>query len=189
MDAFSFVFSLYGLLMGLALAEAIGGFGKALELRHKIRIGWLTPLIALLITFDITSLWLIAWQNRSVIPISFISLAAGLVIFGIYYLIAQLAFPEDIERWPDLDVYYFQHRRWLMGGMYLCNLLAMAGLQAAGVAQLVNPAQWIVFLAFSAGVAAVCFLPGRGLNMAALLYQLILYPMFDVLGTFATNWY
>ena len=30
MDAFSFVFSLFGLLMGLALAEAIGGFGKAL---------------------------------------------------------------------------------------------------------------------------------------------------------------
>ena len=37
MDAFSFVFSLFGLLMGLALAETIGGFGKALELRHRIR--------------------------------------------------------------------------------------------------------------------------------------------------------
>ena len=69
MDAFSFVFSLFGLLMGLALTEAISGFGKAVELRHKVRIGWLSPLIALLITFDITSLWLIAWQNRSAIPI------------------------------------------------------------------------------------------------------------------------
>ena len=27
MDNFSFVFSLFGLLMGLALAEVIGGFG------------------------------------------------------------------------------------------------------------------------------------------------------------------
>ena len=138
MDAFSFVFSLFGLLMGLALAEAIGGFGRALELRHKIRIGWLTPLLALLITFDITSFWLIAWQNRSVVPINFLGLGSGLVIFGIYYLIAQLAFPNDIERWPDLDTYYFKHRWWLMGGMYLCNILAMAGLQAAGVPQLAN---------------------------------------------------
>ena len=32
MDTFSFVFSLFGLLMGLALAEAISGFGKALEM-------------------------------------------------------------------------------------------------------------------------------------------------------------
>ena len=105
MDSFSFVFSLFGLLMGLALAEAIQGFGRALELRHKIRIGWLTPLLALLITFDITSLWLIAWQSRAAIPVSFISLAAGLVIFGIYYLVAQLAFPEDVAHWPDLDTY------------------------------------------------------------------------------------
>ena len=189
MDAFSFVFSLYGLLMGLALAEAIGGFGQALELRHKIRIGWLSPLIALLITFDITSLWLIAWQNRSAVPINFISLAAGLVIFGIYYLIAQLAFPEDIERWPDLDVYYFKHRRWLMGGMYLCNLLAMAGLHTIGVSQLANVTQWTVFIAFSLGVAAVMFLRSRGLNIAALIYQLMLYPLFDLVGTFSTNWY
>lgn len=189
MDAFSFVFSLFGLLMGLALAEAIGGFGKALELRHKIRIGWLTPLLALLITFDITSFWLIAWQNRSAVPINFRGLGSGLVIFGIYYLIAQLAFPDDIERWPDLDTYYFEHRRWLMGGMYLCNVLAMAGLQAVGVPQLANANGWTVFLAYSAGVAAVCFLPGKRVNMAALIYQLVLYPLFDAFGTLSGNWF
>ena len=189
MDAFSFVFSLFGLLMGLALAEAIGGFGRALELRHKIRIGWLTPLLALLITFDITSFWLIAWQNRSVVPINFLGLGSGLVIFGIYYLIAQLAFPNDIERWPDLDTYYFKHRRWLMGGMYLCNILAMAGLQAAGVPQLANANGWTVFIAYTLGVAAVCFLPGKRVNMAALTYQLLLYPLFDALGTLSGNWF
>ena len=189
MDAFSFVFSLFGLLMGLALAEAIGGFGTAFELRHKIRLGWLLPLLALLITFDITAFWLIAWQHRDDIPISFISLAAGLVIFGIYYLIAQLAFPDDVELWPDLDVYYFKHRRWLMGGMYTCNLLAMAGLQAVGVAQLSNPTQWVIFLAFSAGVAAVMFVPGKRLNIAALLYQLCLYPLFDAVGMMSGDWY
>ena len=189
MDAFSFVFSLFGLLMGLALAEAIGGFGKALEMRHKIRVGWLLPLLGLLITFDITAFWLIGWQHRDAIPISFISLAAGLVIFGIYYLIAQLAFPDDVELWPDLDAYYFKHRRWLMGGMYCCNLLAMAGLQATGVPQLASAVQWTVFLAFSTGVAAVMFLPGKKLNMAALLYQLLLYPLFDATGIMSGTWF
>ena len=189
MDAFSFLFSLYGLLMGLALAEAIGGFGKALEIRHKIRIGWLTPLLGLCICFDIVSFWLIAWQTRSAIPINFISLAGGLVIFGIYYLIAQLAFPDDVEKWPDLDDYYFRHRRWLVGGMYACNLLAMAGLQAIGIRQLSAPGQWIIFIAFTLGVAALCFLPGRRLNLAALVAYLLLYPLFDVVGMFSPNWY
>jgi len=189
MDAFSFVFSLFGLLMGLALAEAIGGFGKALELRHKIHIGWLLPLLGLLITFDITAFWLIAWQHRDAIPISFVGLAGGLIIFGIYYLIAQLAFPDDIEQWPDLDLYYFRLRRWLMGGMYCCNLLAMAGLQAVSEAQLATPDQIVVFAAFSAGVAGVMFLPGKRLNIAALLYQLLLYPLFDLAGVMSGTWF
>jgi len=189
MDAFSFVFSLFGFLMGLALAETVGGFGKALELRHKIRIGWLAPLLGLAITFDIISFWLIAWQTRSAIPINFIGLASGLVIFGIYYLIAQFAFPEDIRRWPDLDEYYFQHRRWLIGGMYLCNLLAMAGLQAVGTPQLATPRQWIIFLAFTAGVAGIAFAPGRKWSLASLIYYLLLYPLFDLLGMFGPNWY
>jgi len=189
MDAFSFVFSLFGLLMGLALAETIGGFGKAVELRHKVRIGWLEPLLGLCICFDIVSFWLIAWQTRSAIPIHFTSLAAGLVIFGIYYLIAQLAFPDDIERWPDLDVYYFEHRRWMILGMYSCNLLAMVGLQAVGVKQLATPGQWIIFLAFSLGVASIAFLPGKRLNLVALICYLLLYPLFDLLGMFSTYWY
>jgi cellulose synthase/poly-beta-1,6-N-acetylglucosamine synthase-like glycosyltransferase len=189
MDAFSFVFSLFGLLMGLALAESIGGFGKALELRHKIRIGWLLPLLGLLITFDITAFWLIAWQHRGDVPIQFTSLAAGLIIFGIYYLIAQLAFPDDVDEWPDLDVYYFRHKRWLLGGMYACNLLAMAGLQVVGVDQLASDGQWLVFLAFSAGMAAAIFLPGKRANVAALVYQLMLYPLFDLVGVMAGSWF
>ena len=103
MDNFSFVFSLFGLLMGLALAEVIGGFGGAIELRHKVRVGWLSPLLGLLIAFDLTSFWMVAWQVREAIPVNFLSLAAGLAIFGTYYLIAQLAFPDDLELWPDLD--------------------------------------------------------------------------------------
>ena len=189
MDSFSFVFSLFGLLMGLALAEAIGGFGKALELRHKINVGWLLPLLGLLITFDITAFWLVAWQHRAEIPVQFISLAAGLVIFGTYYLIAQLAFPDDVEQWPDLDVYYFKHKRWLLGGMYGCNLLAMACMQAVGVDQLASPTQLTVFAAFSAGMAAAIFLPGKRLNIAALLYQLMLYPLFDLAGFLSETWF
>ena len=43
MDAFNFVFSLFGLLLGLALAEVLGGFGTAMDSRRELRIGWLTP--------------------------------------------------------------------------------------------------------------------------------------------------
>ena len=188
MDNFSFVFSLFGLLMGLALAEVIGGFGKAVELRHRIRIGWLSPLLGLLICFDLTSFWMTAWGIRAAIPLNFLSLAAGLIIFGLYYLIAQLAFPEDIERWPDLDVYYWEHKRWLLGGIYTCNLLALAGEQIIGLHPFAGLANnWVPMTAFTLGMAAVIVLKGKRTNIALLLYQIALYPLFEIVGMMGTG--
>ena len=182
MDNFSFVFSLFGLLMGLALAEVIGGFGSAIELRHKVRIGWLSPLLAVLIAFDLTSFWMVAWQVREGIPVNFLSLAAGLIIFGIYYLIAQLAFPDDLELWPDLDTYYFAHKKWLLGGIYVCNWLALAGLEILGLHPFGDPKTLLALTAFTLGMAGAIFLPGKRTNLAFLLYQIALYPLLDILG-------
>ena len=182
MDSFSFVFSLFGLLMGLALAEVIGGFGEAIELRHKVHIGWLSPLLGLLIAFDLTSFWTFAWQVREAIPVNFLSLAAGLVIFGIYYLIAQLVFPNDLELWPNLDSYYFAHKKWLLGGIYMCNILALIGQQSIGLKPFADPNIWYALTAFTVGMAGAIFLPGKRTNIAFLLYQIALYPALDLLG-------
>ena len=182
MDNFSFVFSLFGLLMGLALAEVIGGFGSAIELRHKVRVGWLSPLLAVLIAFDLTSFWMVAWQVRDAIPVNFLSLAGGLLIFGTYYLIAQLAFPDDLELWPDLDAYYFAHKKWLLGGVYACNLLALAGQQAIGLDPFGDANTMFALAAFTLGMAGAILLPGKRTNIALLLYQLALYPLFAILG-------
>lgn len=182
MDSFSFVFSLFGLLMGLALAEVIGGFGEAIELRHKVRIGWLTPLLGLLIAFDLTSFWTFAWQANESIPVNFLSLAAGLVIFGLYYLIAQLVFPNDLELWPDLDAYYFAHKKWLLGGIYVCNIFALIGQQIIGLEPFADPNIWYALTAFTVGMAGAIFLPGKRTNIAFLLYQIALYPLLGLLG-------
>ena len=39
MSNLEFVFSLFGLLLGLALATVLSGLGNALQERHKIRVG------------------------------------------------------------------------------------------------------------------------------------------------------
>lgn len=61
MSNFDFVFTLFGLLLGLSLAEVLGGFGRALQKRRKVRIGWLTPLLGLVVLLDVSSFWLVAW--------------------------------------------------------------------------------------------------------------------------------
>ena len=44
MSAFEFIFSLFGLMLGLALAEGLGSLSNAIKARHKVRIGWATAL-------------------------------------------------------------------------------------------------------------------------------------------------
>ena len=80
MSPFELVFALFGLLLGLAIAEVLGGFARVLKLKRlggaaaDVRIGWLTPLLGLLVILDQTSFWLTAYNLREVIPANYATL-------------------------------------------------------------------------------------------------------------------
>ena len=181
MDAFSFVFSLFGLLLGLALAEVLGGFGNAIQSRRRVRIGWLTPLMGLLVALDITSFWMIAWSVREQVPAQYASLLGGLLLFGLYYLIARITFPHHIDDWPDYDAYYFEHRLWVLGGMALCNLIAIAFLVSFGVMPLQGAVgRWSLVL-FVPGLVAAMFVRSKRVNVVLLILLIVQYPLLAVL--------
>jgi hypothetical protein len=120
---FEFVFSLFGLLLGLSLAEVLGGAVRTLKARRHVRVGWLTPLLGLFVMLNLVSFWMGAWNAQALIPVAYPALLIGLAITGLYYVAASLVFPGDTEKWPDFDVYYFEHRRQVLGGVWLCNLI------------------------------------------------------------------
>lgn len=139
MSPFELVFALFGLLLGLAIAEVLGGFARVLKLRRseriKVRIGWLTPLLGLFVILDLTSFWLVAWNMRGLLEANYATLLVILVIVGAYYLASTLIFPEDPEAWPDFDRHYDQHNRMVLGGVLLANLsLAVGALAIAALA-------------------------------------------------------
>jgi hypothetical protein len=133
MTVFEFVFSLYSLLFGLALAQVFGGFGNTLQERHKLHVGWLTPLLGLFVILDLTSFWEIGWQLKDVFHRPyFLALMLVVLLAGIYYLAARLVFPRNFVEWPDFDVYYFRHKQWVYGGILVCNVIAAAVMTAVG---------------------------------------------------------
>ena len=73
--------------------------------------------------------------------------------------------------------------------MYICNLLALAGQQAIGLDPFGDPKTNARAVRLHAGMAGAIFLPGKRLNMAALLYQLMLYPLFDLAGVLSGTWF
>jgi hypothetical protein len=125
MSSFEFAFSLFGLLLGLSVAEIMGGFARVLRGRTAIRLGWLTPLLGMLLLVDLVTFWSNAWDMRDAIPPTFGALLYGTVIAAVYYLSASLVFPVAIAEWPDLDAYFLRHKAQVMIGVIAANLLVM----------------------------------------------------------------
>ena len=182
MSNFEFVFSLFGLVLGLALAEVLGGFGTAFQSRRKVRVGWLTPLLGLFVALDLASFWTLAWSVRDDIPADYFSMMTGLVITSLYYLVARLVFPGDRDEWPDFDAYYFAHKRWVLGGVLLCNALAMAAQVAIGYRPLEVPLfLWGTILFVVLLVAAMIARSPRA-NAVLLVLLTLAYPVIAMIA-------
>jgi hypothetical protein len=135
MSPFEFVFSLVGLLLGLSLAEVLGGLAKAIKARRRaariaappLLLGHLVPMLAIFLMLDIAGFWTYAWTVRDEIPPTYVTLVFGLLVIGLYYLAASWVFPEDLADRRELDSHYFEQKRQIFAVVILCNLLAYAG--------------------------------------------------------------
>ena len=130
---FDYIFELFTLLIGLAVAEMLMGFSRILKLRARrkagvdptaieVKVGWLVPLLGLLVLVDLGTFWSIVWSMRGVLDMRMAIIFGVLVLIGGYYLVATLVFPDEPELWPDFDAYFWQQKRWVVGGVLLINL-------------------------------------------------------------------
>jgi hypothetical protein len=134
MDGIDLLFQLFALLLGFAVAELLTGLAKSWRLRvgatrtehPEIRIGWLVPLLALLVLIDQTHFWLTAYELRNFFSFDYASLLGILVIVGGYYVISTFVFPDDPEHWPDFDEYYLKTNRTVLAGMIAINFITFA---------------------------------------------------------------
>lgn len=182
MSPFDFVFTLFGLLLGLSLAEVLGGMGRALKARKRVRIGWLTPLLGVVVMFDLVSFWAIAWSIRAEIPVNYLTLLTALLLTGAYYLAATLVFPDDPDGTPDFDAHFWANRRAVLGAVFLLNLPSWLydWSRGAGVHQNVESLTiTLVFFALVAGAWLSRRPRAAGRFMIALI---LLYPFSSILA-------
>ncbi|WP_155006518.1 hypothetical protein [Sphingomonas hengshuiensis] len=125
MTSFEFAFSLFGLVLGLSVAEVMSGFARVMRARRSMRLGWLTPLLGILLMVDLVTFWSNAWDMRAAIPPSFWALLYGTGIAAVYFLSASLVFPNPLSEWPDLDAYFLRHKGQVMIGVLIANLLVL----------------------------------------------------------------
>lgn len=181
MSAFEFFFSFYGLLLGLSVAELVGGFSRVLHERYRVRFGWLTPLLALFVAVDLATFWNQAWRFFRGAPFNPALLLIGLVIAATFYVAASVTFPrvtaEGVETRIDLDDHFWANRRVVFGCVLAANamvwvLLGLLALADPDWAALWTPRLLIGVAIFAVGTATAAFAPSRRIVVAALLVVL-----------------
>jgi len=180
MSVFEFVFSLYSLLFGLALAQVFGGFGNVLQERHKLKVGWLTPLLGLFVILDLTSFWEIGWQMRDISRPYFLFLMCTVLLAGIYFLAARLVFPRNFAEWPDFDVYYFRHKNWVYGGILICNVVAAVALLSIRAPFMRSPVGFANFATYFVLLIALLAVRSKRASIVLLILMLSRYAVFPV---------
>ncbi len=179
MSPFEFVFSLFSLLLGLALATGLSGLARALKVRHKIRIGWLTALLGLFVSLDLVTFWAYAWAMREVIPPTFPALFYGFVATSLYFIAASCIFPDEPDEWADLDGHFFRQRRIVLGGTFIANamLLFSAVVMLGGGWAWLSPRALLISWSLFPLTLVAMLASSRKVVAGALVWLILLYPL------------
>lgn len=178
MDGFNFMFSLFGLLLGLALAEGLGGLSRAIKASHKVRIGYPTALLGIFVSCDVVTFWMYGWTLRNVLPVSWPVLFGGFVITGVYYVATSLIFPGEPEEWGDLDAHFAKHGRKVLTGVALCNVALLAAtIGLFGKLPLDLRTLVVTWSFFPVSLLAILAWARRGVVLACLVWLIALYPL------------
>ena len=193
MPGFNFLFEAFVLLVGLAMAEVLSGFARVLKLRTRrkagldggeaIHIGWLVPMLGLVVILDQSTFFLHMYGFRNLMPFNGGTIMAILLTIGWYYLIASMTFPDEPEDWPDFDEWYWRQKRFIIGGVIGINVVSMIGagfmatadVQAEMAAQMTPRMALLSLFALSVFPAMIWlfFAKGRRINLILLAFMIL----------------
>lgn len=186
MSAFEFSFTFYGLVLGLSVVELVAGVGRLMHDGHRIRVGWLTPMLAVFMALDVATFWNQSWVMNQNAPYSITLLILGVASAGLFYLAATLVFPREIQEGQDLTDHYWRHRRLALSLVGVANLLNM-GWQTALLVAVTPELVWsqvVTMVGFSVVILGAAFLPRGRMAVACLVLLLANDLAFVLTDTF-----
>jgi hypothetical protein len=183
LDKFSFFFAFYGLILGLAVTELLGGFAGMVRAKAIRRIEAQTALLALLTFVAICATWIDAWGTLRTISLDFAGLWAPIMLATCYYLAAAVVFPSDPEDYGRLGAYYADRKRFVVAMLLAAELLVTFTFRDIFIdAARDRPAQlWVWLLPYNLVLTglyvALLFVTSRRANIALLAALLLLFTV------------
>jgi len=182
MSEFEFLFSVFGLLIGLTFIEIAIKFADAIDAHARRPIGVLTPLLALFVMIDVAGYWVFAWSIRELLHVRWRTVFVGLSVAILYYLSASMIFPRSEGEWKSLDEHYWARKRWVIGGILLVESATMAWQWTRAVPAIDDYWFWIYQLPYFIPLAALLFTRSRRMDIVLfiVLIGMMLFADFDL---------
>jgi hypothetical protein len=182
MTDFEFLFSVFGLLIGLTFIEVAIKFADAIDARSRRPMGLLTPFLALFVMIDVAGYWLFAWSIRELLHVRWRTVFVGLTVALTYYLSASMIFPRSEGEWKNLDDHYWARKRLVIGGVLLVESATMAWQWTRAVPALDDYWFWFYQLPYFIPMAALLFTRSRRLDVALfiMIISVQLFSDFDL---------
>ena len=112
MGPFDYLFSFYGLLLGIAVANVAIGFADMWRDCDRIAVGTCPPLVASSVLLGGLNVWLEMWHTRPYVIVDGTQMLAAAAISLPYVFVSRAIFPgvdEEPER--SLEDHYLRHRK------------------------------------------------------------------------------
>ncbi len=176
MQEFDYAVTLFGLLLGLALTEALAGLARALKSRQHVRIGWSTALLGILVACDVVTFWVFGWALRSKITPTWPMMFAGFLVTAVYYVSASLIFPETADQ--DHEAHFAANYRLVLAGMLVCNIaLLVWTVSIVGAENLFSLRQFIITWSLYPVIGLAILARDRRVVLGCIVWLIGLYPL------------
>lgn len=166
MSGFEFIFSVAGLLFGLAVANLATGYADIWRDRARRPFGVLTLLLGLVLILSICHQWLSWWAAREMLTPNPFMIFVTILVGAPFVFLSHAMFPRPSDDWGSHDHYFLEHRHVMLGILAVSPVVSMTANLIAG-----NMPDWLRMLYYVVTIAIpilLMFFQSRRLQITGL---------------------
>jgi len=111
MGPFDYLFTFYGLLLGIAVANVAIGFADMWRDCERIRVGTCPPLLGTIVMLGGMNVWLTMWHVRQDVTVGAWQMLAATGVAMPYVFVSRAMFPgAENETERSIEEHYLKHR-------------------------------------------------------------------------------
>jgi hypothetical protein len=132
MTGFEALFSFYGLLLGLAVANVTSSFADTWRRRRNWKMGIAPPLLGLLILLAAAQQWSSFWGARDLLTMGPWEVLTSMGMALPYIFVSHAMFPVDLHEGGSLEEHYMQQSPALLGALLAPPIVSLTANLAYG---------------------------------------------------------